>query len=110
MINLQTQQFALDNEIFGKVLKCVPRDWGKIGLHAASSSNGSTSMSIHIDSNGQAGIGIVSDELTESIRRLFLLHQEYKTDLCGVIYTYNKTPEGKWKFSCDYQYKENEND
>ena len=106
MNSLQDQQFALDKEIFGEILKCVPPQWKKIGLHAASTSSDSASMSIHIDANGQAGIGIVSDELAASIRRLFLLHKEHKTGLLGVFYTFEKTPQGKWKFTCDFKYKE----
>jgi hypothetical protein len=61
-------------------------------------------MSIRIDALGQRGIALVSDELQDRVRELFLLNERFKTDLRGIRYEYTQQPDGRWSFAADYDY------
>jgi hypothetical protein len=107
MSQLQDLQFPIDRAIFAEVLACIPKTWTRAKLEARSqdASAGGTKMTIRIDALGQPGIALVSDASQDRVRELFLLHQRFGVSLRGIVYTYNRQPDGRWSFVGDYDFQ-----
>ena len=106
MTKLQDLQYPIDYRIFGVLLACLPAHWSRAKLLASAEGTGSesTTMALSIDPLGQTGIALVSDELQDSVRELFLLNEKFKTNLRGIAYTYSRNENGRWLFNGDYNY------
>lgn len=109
MNQLQDLQFPIDQSIFAAVLACIPSDWGRAQLVASveesAGSRSATSMSVRIDALSQPGIALVSDELQDRVRELFLVNAKFKTNLRGITYNYTRNADGRWLFKGDYAYQ-----
>ncbi|MCK6586852.1 MAG: hypothetical protein L6Q76_04630 [Polyangiaceae bacterium] len=106
MSALQQRQFPIDRAIFGEVLACLPSSWRRVKLVAAvkQTSSSGVVMDVRLDGFGQPGIASVSEVLMGKIRELFLLNNQFHTNLRGISYTYTLEPDGKWAWSADYTY------
>jgi len=107
MSQLQQLQGPIDQAIFAEVLACIPKDWVKVRLDATvlSEGPGGTKMSIRLEALGQTGIGIVSDELQDKVRELFLVNAKFNTELQGIHYEYAlDASDGRWTFDGEYDY------
>ena len=106
MTLLQSQQFDIDRAIFTELLACLPDSWTVATLAASSNrTEGQTSIALRIDGLGQSGIALVSDPLQDRVRELFLLNERFHTGLRGIIYNYQKRPDGQWTFVASYSYE-----
>jgi hypothetical protein len=103
MISLQKLQFPIDRAIFADLLPCLPRHWTKAKL-IASQRSGGTSLNIRIDSLGQSGAVVASDDLQAKVRELFVLNNQFNSHLNSIEYHYELRPDGKWSFAGDYKY------
>ena len=105
MSDLQSSQFPLDQAIHQEVLRCIPSTWVKATLRASSATDsGSVQMTVVSDSAGQPGIALVSDELQDQLRALFLLNDKHQADLLGLTYSYTRGADGSWAFVQKYSY------
>jgi hypothetical protein len=106
MSDLQASQFSLDRSIHQEVLRSIPSTWVKATLLADSrcTDAGSTQMTVRIDGVGQPGIALVSDELQDNLRGIFLLTEQHKSDLLGLTYSYTREADGRWSFVQKYRY------
>jgi len=103
MSPLQERQFPIDQAIFEELLRCLPQGWTKATLVAEQDAGG-TSMRVSVDGAGQPGLAPVGDELLAKVRELFVLNNQFNTELKGIRYSYAKGADGKWSFEGDYQY------
>jgi hypothetical protein len=106
MSALQVRQFAIDQKIFAEVLACLPSSWSEVRLEAGvtETSPAGTSMQVKLDGLGQAGAAVASEELIDRVRELFVLNEEFNTDLRRISYGYTRQPDGNWAWSADYDY------
>lgn len=106
MSDLVRRQIDVDRAIFGAVLGCLPPEWTRARLRARVARTGpeGIELELSIDAMGQEGIAIVSDELQDAVRALFLLHEQHSTNLAGLAYSYERRADGRWAFSADLDY------
>ena len=97
MATLQDLQFPIDQAIAAELLRCLPRTWVRATLIASRAA-------VQIEGSGQAGEATASHELETRVRELFVLNEQFKTDLAGIEYTYTCDADGRWSFVGDYKY------
>ena len=77
MATLQDLQFPIDQAISAELLRCLPRTWVRATLIASRAA-------VQIEGSGQAGEATASHELETRVRELFVLNEQFKTDLAGI--------------------------
>jgi len=106
MADFVLEQLALEQDLHQAVLRALPPSWDKASLKAAITGQSATgtTMSMSIDGMGQPGLAIVSEEIRDQLREIFLLHEREHTDLVSVTYDYVRQPDGSWTHSQNYKY------
>lgn len=105
---IQIAQQPIDQEISDALFNVLPASWTGIKLEARRTVTGPTSESYQIgllSTQNKPGLAIVSDELQDAIRRLFLLHKRYKTGVRLARYILEEGPRG-WALVSEFEYED----
>jgi hypothetical protein len=105
-VSLPVRQFPIDQAIFAEVLDAIPSNWKRVKLVASikQTDSSGTAMDVKLDGLGQTGAATAGEPLMDQLRALFLLNDEFNTNLRGITYSYTLQPDGKWAWSADYAY------
>jgi|AGTN01.2.fsa_nt_gi hypothetical protein len=98
---LQDEQFSIDREIGIALLSTIDSVCSELYLEVEKI-NGN--QRIHIQNKSTGETIFPSDDLMVAIRKLFILHNKYQTNLRCIKYTYTKQDGTKWHFISDYTY------
>jgi len=105
---IQIAQQPIDKEVSDELFRVLPESWRGIRMEARRIVQGPGSESYRIElvsTENKPGLAFPSDELQDAIRKLFLLHKRYSTNLSLARYILEEGPNG-WRLVSEFEYDE----
>lgn len=98
---MQDEQYLIDRELGAATLACLDPSWDEAELVIDLTSGG---PKISLTPVGRDGFAVPSDAVYVAVGKLINLHKDEATDLQRAVYTFQKRPDGKWRFAADFVY------